>query len=105
MISGTGALNRAAKLASDNWCWRLLVNVLTVQNDVRSMTTSDARYMTRNHASGGDSVRVARSQALRQSAAEAHPTAVWPSRPAPATTPSLSAEVVFSQALARDLRP
>ncbi len=73
MISGTGALNRAAKLASDNWCWRLLVIVLTVQNDVRSMTTSDARYMTRNHASGGDSVRVARSQALHPERAGSPP--------------------------------
>ena len=70
MISGIGALNRAAKLVSENWCWRLLVNVLTVQKDVRSMTTNEARYMTRNHASGGDRVRVARSHVLRQSAAE-----------------------------------
>ena len=43
MMAGIGASNRAAKLASESWCCRLLVNGLTVQKAVTSMTTSDAR--------------------------------------------------------------
>ena len=43
MIWGIGALNRAPKLLRENWCSRLLVNELTVQNDVRSITTNEAR--------------------------------------------------------------
>ena len=43
MIAGMGASNRAPKLVSESWCCRLLVNGLTVQNAVRSITTSDAR--------------------------------------------------------------
>ena len=39
MIAGIGAWNRSWKFTSDKLCWRLLVNGLTVQNAVTSITT------------------------------------------------------------------